>query len=156
MAETLVGLGKLEKRLNAMTSDAAKRQYLGRLGLSAVREAKHLAPRKTSNLSRSITLGQVSASAVTIEAQAPYAGYVEHGTRPHRITPKNAKALRFAPSKAGRRLTGTPRTGASVVFAMSVEHPGTKAQPFMRPGAEKAVERMELAEQVVKKWNDAA
>ena len=51
---------------------------------------------------------------------AKYAPYVEWGTPPHIITPKNAKALHW-------------KDGSKDVFAMKVRHPGTMPQPFIRP-----------------------
>ena len=56
---------------------------------------------------------------------APYARYVEYGTRAHIILAKNAQALRFV--QAGK-----------VRFAKSVRHPGTDPLPFMQPGVEHA------------------
>lgn len=49
--------------------------------------------------------------------KAWYAGFVEFGTQPHVIIRKDAKALRFASGE----------------FVNNVSHPGTAAQPFMRP-----------------------
>ncbi len=43
-----------------------------------------------------------------------YAPYLEEGTKPHVIRPKNRKALRF-------------RIGGRVIYATIVHHPGTKA-----------------------------
>jgi HK97 gp10 family phage protein len=48
-----------------------------------------------------------------------YALYVEFGTQPHIIRPKNKKALHW-------------KNGKKDVFAKEVHHPGTKAQPFIR------------------------
>ena len=45
--------------------------------------------------------------------------YVEHGTKPHLITPKVAKSLHF-------------KSGGQDVFAKVVHHPGTRPQPFIR------------------------
>lgn len=155
MAEVIVGLGALQRRINAISSPEARKQYLGRLGLSAVREAKLLVARKTGNTGRTIKLGTVTAESVTIEASGA-AVYLENPTRPHVIRPRNAKALRFATSAAGRKLTGSPRKNAAVTFARVVHHPGTKAQPFLKPGAEKAIERADMAGAVVENWNSAA
>lgn len=47
-----------------------------------------------------------------------YSGFVNDGTRPHVIRPRNAQALRF-------------RVGGRVVFARVVHHPGTRARPFL-------------------------
>jgi HK97 gp10 family phage protein len=53
--------------------------------------------------------------------QAPYAGYVEFGTKPHVIRPK----------KPGGVLVFT--VGGTKVFAKKVNHPGTKPQPYVAP-----------------------
>lgn len=152
--ETIVGLGALDERIKALSSPEAKRRYLGRTGLEVVREAKHLVARKTGNTGRTIGLGTVTEDSVTVSASGA-AVYLEHGTRPHRIYAKG-KALRFATSAAGRRLTGSPRKGAAVAFVKWVDHPGTQAKPFLRPAAEAVIARLSLAEEVVKNWNSAA
>lgn len=56
---------------------------------------------------------------VIVSADAPYARYVHEGTRAHTIT-----------AKPGRVLAWTGPEGP--VFATSVQHPGTKGQPFLR------------------------
>lgn len=53
-----------------------------------------------------------------------YAPYVEYDTKPHVIMPKTKRVLAW-------------RTGRTWHFARRVQHPGTKAQPYMRPAAEK-------------------
>ena len=75
---------------------------------------------KTGNLKNSINHKVIGNDRVRIGTPVGYAIHVEHGTRPHTIFPKNAKALRF---KIGNR----------IVFAKSVNHPGTQAHPFLRP-----------------------
>jgi hypothetical protein len=61
-----------------------------------------------------------------IGAPKPYAIFVEQGTKPHTITAKSGKALRW-----------TGPDGA-VHLAKSVHHPGTKPHPFMGPAYLKA------------------
>lgn len=148
----LKGYEGLRARLAALggTDPALMR----RIGLAGVREAKLLVHRRTGNLGRNIRVQSYSARNVVVEARAPYAGFVEFGTRAHEITPNARKALRFAATASGRRLTGTPRTGAAVVFAVRVHHPGTKPYPFLVPGMRKAAEG--IGAEVVKTWNDAA
>ena len=90
-------------------------------GESAVAEA-------TGFLLRSINTGPVEGDFVTgitgtVSASAPYALHVEYGTKAHIIRPKNKKALRWA-SGGG---------AGGWAFAKSVKHPGTTAQPFLRP-----------------------
>ncbi len=156
MAEQIVGLQKLEKRLNAIGGTKIGHTIMNRLAVATVREAKILVPRKTGNLGRSIMVASVTDNSATVVAHANYAPYVEFGTRPHEITPHARKALRWAASAGGRRLTGSPRTGADVVFATKVHHPGTKPHPFLLPGAQKAVSSAGLADVIVKEWNGAA
>lgn len=62
-----------------------------------------------------------------VTSNAEYAAFVEFGTDPHVITADNKDALKF-------------EVGGETVFATSVDHPGTEAQPYMRP-AVRAVER---------------
>lgn len=58
-----------------------------------------------------------------------YARYVEEGTPPHKITPRRERIARYA--EQGRRPAlfwpGAPHP----VF--SVDHPGTRAKPYLRP-----------------------
>lgn len=54
-----------------------------------------------------------------IKVEHPAALYVLNGTRPHRIVPRTKKALRFT-------------VGGQVVFATVVNHPGTKANNFLK------------------------
>ena len=56
---------------------------------------------------------------VIVAYTARYAGYMEYGTSPHLIMPKNGKVLSFM--RGGRR-----------VFYKKVNHPGTKPLAFVR------------------------
>lgn len=147
---SLQGKTALERRLRAIGDTSA---FLHVLQLSTVAEAKRLVPRKTGALGRSIVPGAVSADSAKVEARQNYAGYVEHGTKPHVIRPKNRKALAWG---GERRLSGRLRSGASAThFAQKVNHPGTKPKPYLIPGAKKAVATHGV-EVIVKEWNDAA
>ena len=153
MSAEIKGIPQLRARIEAITPDE---KLLRTIALSAVREQKLLAPRKTGNLARTIHIGAVTPTRAETIASADYAAYVERGTRPHEIRPRNRKALRWAASSGDSRLTGSPRTGGRVRFAKRVQHPGTRAQPFMVPGAQKAVQGAGLKATVVEAWNDAA
>ena len=150
---TIVGLSAVEKRMAAVSHPQG---VMRMLGLAAVREAKLLVHRKTGNLGRSIRVQSVTDTHATVIAGARYAGFVEFGTRAHEITPRARKALRWAATSAGRRLSGAPRVGASVVFAKRVHHPGTKPYPFLVPGAKRAVAGSGLKDVVVDAWNAAS
>lgn len=113
---------------------------------------------KTKRLSRSITAGRIKqvnqfAISGTVEAggpQAPYAGYVHNGTRPHviRARPDNPTGmLRFlwvkhpsssgnaylqAPPSAGARGVLSTRGASSTHFVgPRVNHPGSRPKPFL-------------------------
>jgi HK97 gp10 family phage protein len=86
-------------------------------------EMESRVPVDTGNLRESIGI-KVLSDRVIIgpdAVQAPYAIYVEEGTKPHLIKPKSpGGTLRFV-------------IDGQVVYAKSVQHPGTKAQPFIVP-----------------------
>jgi len=81
------------------------------------RKAKQLCKRKTGTLARSIT-SETEGNKAVCGTNVDYGPHVELGTKPHIITPKTKKAL-FWP-------------GASHPVKV-VHHPGTRAQPFLRP-----------------------
>lgn len=76
-------------------------------------------PVDTGELRRSLGV-QIEGNRVLIGPKAAYAPYVEFGTKPHTIKPKTKRALKF-------------RVGGQWIYAAEVHHPGTKAQPFVRP-----------------------
>lgn len=100
------------------------RQIVARSTLNAESIAKLRAPVQTGNLRSSIG-SRFKNNGLTgiVEATAEHAAYVEYNTRAHIIRAKNAKYLRF-------------KKGGQVHFRKSVKHPGTTAQPFMRPALE--------------------
>lgn len=93
-----------------------------RLAEAAYTRAVEEAPRRTGKLAQSITKTVRGYEAI-VEATAPYAVYVERGTRPHVIRPVRAKALRF-------------EVDGETVYAKIVHHPGTLANPFMARAAD--------------------
>ncbi len=160
MSESIQGLSALERRLKAI---GEPQPVLRALQLSVIHEAQALVPRKTGNLQRSIVPGELTAASATVVVHANYGSYVEYGTglfgpRHQRIDP--GKVMHWkggGPSKV--RLTGRSRTskGASIgedVFARSTT--GAHAQPFLEPGARKAVARSGLANVIIEQWNGAA
>jgi hypothetical protein len=94
---------------------------MGGLGRRIVTNARRRVPVRTGALRDSIGSSVSSnASAVRLEvfATAAHARFVHDGTRPHVIRPRRARALRF-------------EMGGRAVFAAHVQHPGTKAAPFL-------------------------
>ena len=78
---------------------------------------------QTGTLRRSIQKRVEGAHRGVVFTDEKYAPYVEFGTRPHVITPKNRKMLAF-------------RVGGRLVFAKRVNHPGTRAYNYMRDAFE--------------------
>ncbi len=103
-------------------------------------------PYRTGFLLASFRYG-ISASKATWGPTVKYAPFVEFGTRPHEIRPRNAKALSWGGASTGKYVTAASgrsyfKGGAvgSRSFATVVHHPGTKPSRFM--------------ERIVKKSND--
>lgn len=87
------------------------------LAINLVNELSRVAPVDTGNLRLKIDWRIKNNN---IEIFMPdYAIYLEFGTAPHIIRPKNAKALHW-------------KSGGNDVFAKVVHHPGTQPQPFIR------------------------
>jgi hypothetical protein len=116
-----------------------------------------LAPRKSRFLvgSRSGQVEGFGTSNVAVRAGvgAYYAPYVEYPTKPHPIIPRSRKSLFWtlynnsqnSVKFVGRSsTTGIDRSkaGATFTFSRGVRHPGTQAQPFMKPMYEQVKPRM--------------
>jgi hypothetical protein len=93
-------------------------ERIARLGTTAARmyAAKHT---RSGEMARSLR-SRTAPREVEWHYGAPQALFLEEGTRPHVIRPKKAKALRWMGPNGP-------------IFARSVRHPGTKAQPHLEP-----------------------
>lgn len=87
------------------------------ISVDIANELAMAAPVDTGRLKNSIN-ASFDMNTVTI-SMVEYAKYVEFGTPPHIIRPKNAKALHW-------------KAGGKDVFAAAVHHPGTRPNPFIR------------------------
>jgi len=92
----------------------AERQVVNRAKILCPVDTGRLRASIKSKRSRFFTLRPK----VTVYSNVDYAGFVNDGTRPHIIRPRRAKALRF-------------RVGGRIVYARVVNHPGTRARPFL-------------------------
>ena len=108
------------------------RDGINRSAFRGARIATRNAPKDQGLLQSTIDVGQKATTRnleAKVKAGSPktrdegfdYAIAMEFGTDPHVITPNQAEALRFEDAE------GEP------VFAARVEHPGTPAQPYLRP-----------------------
>ena len=148
----------LTPRLKALSDRDMGRSILGRVAVLAVKEAHALVPVKTGNLRRTIRVGQITSTSARILAggqrEVGYAAAVEFGTKPHVIVPRKAKVLAWG---GNRRLSGTLRSGSKPeFFAMKVNHPGSRAKPYLVPGARAAMRTAGLKDALIKTWNEAA
>ncbi|QHB37330.1 hypothetical protein I5G58_gp028 [Mycobacterium phage BirdsNest] len=107
-------------------SGAELRRFHRSLTRRIANQARADVPVRTGNLGRMMAEQQqvytpfhVSGG---VENNADYAAPVHEGSRPHRITARNAEALHFF--WHGRE-----------VFRRSVWHPGTRSRPFLRNAA---------------------
>lgn len=112
-----------EEELRA-TARAQGGQLVIKTTVKILNRAKILCPVDTGRLRSSLQMkitqlsGEVRGAVFT---NVNYAKYVHGGTRPHKIYPKTKKVLRFA----------SPARSSNIIFAASVNHPGTRAQPFL-------------------------
>lgn len=129
------GLEKAAANINKYTADKLDgiKRVIAESTVSIQSDAVSLAPEDTGNLKNSINFN-ITNKGLTGEvyAGAEYAPDVEFGTDPHKIVAKNGKALAF--KKDGK-----------TVFAKSVNHPGTRAQPFLFPAWEAEMPKFESA-----------
>lgn len=78
---------------------------------------------QTGNLRRSIYRRVYGAEKGLVATDEKYGEYVEFGTRPHVIRPRNKKMLAF-------------KIDGRLVFAKEVRHKGSRPFPFMQPAFE--------------------
>ncbi|WP_304345576.1 HK97 gp10 family phage protein [Campylobacter showae] len=111
------------------------KNFLFRIGSGIVLKAKYIAPIKTGNLKKDIQVFDDRIENLEIEIGntklAPYAKFVHDGTAPHVIKPKRMKAL--ANVKTGQ------------MFGKKVNHPGTKANPYLLNAAEDFFDSQDFA-----------
>lgn len=128
MTVTVTGLDEAARKFAAAPDKLAEglgkavRESVRDLHREAVREAPVNRQSGGGNL-RQMIGSRASGLSGSVEAKAKYSAYVHEGTRPHVIVPRDAKVL------ANRR------TGQ--FFGKKVNHPGTRANPFMLRALEK-------------------
>ena len=116
MGRLVLDSGSLRRRFNV-----AGRRSTNDFARKVQNRAKALAPVDTGRLRNSITIRRtfsLRGPSAVVGTDLYYAPYVEEGTRPHTIRPRTKTVLRF---KMGNR----------IVYAREVNHPGTRARPFL-------------------------
>lgn len=118
--------------MDARQFERGLRRWVGRLsteskaatlrtGVRVQNEARRRAPVDTGRLRSSIVHSVEDSSriyTVTVGTNVDYAEHVEYGTAPHRIYPRNGRALYW------------PGAMHPVAY---VDHPGTAPHPFLAP-----------------------
>lgn len=102
-------------------------------------------PVRTGRLRQSIQV-RVHGHQIVVGPDTEYAAFVEFGTKPHVIRAKpGKKALAF-------------KVAGQTVIVKSVNHPGTKPNPFVRPAFEDWVDTLGglVAEAHIKRFNQKA
>jgi HK97 gp10 family phage protein len=98
--------------------------------------ARRNAPSSHGKLRQSI-VESIKGMTGIISVNAQHAGAVEFGTRPHLIKPRRKKALAFKPGAGFRFWDESGR-----VVVKMVRHPGTAAQPYLRPAMQEEAPRL--------------
>lgn len=93
-------------------------QFMSGVAIDLLNELKRQAPWDTGHLKISISIEQINDDTIVF-SMPEYGEYVEFGTNPHIIRPKNKKVLHW-------------KNGTKDVFAKEVHHPGTRPNPFIR------------------------
>jgi hypothetical protein len=118
----------------------ATSKWADAVGPEILSNIRREAPHRTGRLKDSLTYRKrlgLTGVALEFGSNVPYAGYVEEGTPPHIIQPRNASVLRFT------------MRGGETVYARSVNHPGTRANPYARRAVEQMLPFLELAFQEI-------
>ena len=167
---TIKGLEELMAKVeNPETIAAPYRQAFSNCLNEIKRRAGELAP-----VDRDMLRGYIAEAPIEMDSNpiplwgvvhspAEYSSYVEYGTLPHDIYPKNKKALAF---QAGGKLSrGTRRRGRTrmigggdMIIVKHVHHPGTKANPFMETALTDSIPELEnylqeAGNQIEGTWN---
>ncbi len=128
-------------RIHAQMLEAGNK-IIDRLSEIGIRYVRGITPRRSGRLLRSLRIsGRLGRREIIMGgAEAPYAPYVEYGTRPHIIRPRNASVLRFI-------------VEGEIIYAKVVHHPGTRPAEIMGRTAEYILSRAgEVSAQILSRF----
>ena len=123
----------MEKLLKALNSLSKLHAAISRRLADTIRSnAERLAPARTGRLRRSIRVAEGAGGYMVLMGgrEAPYAPFVEYGSRPHIIRARRAMALRF-------------EVRGEIVYAKYVRHPGTRAQRILARAIELSLRELD-------------
>ncbi|HZW58259.1 MAG TPA: HK97-gp10 family putative phage morphogenesis protein [Nitrososphaerales archaeon] len=130
------GLREIMEKIRSLSTEAdqmVQDTLFDSVNANIAAVAKSLAPKKTGFLQSSILVKRGDTpTSVLVVAEAPYAKFLEFGTRPHTIEAKNARALHFT-------------MGGREVFAKSVLNPGIEEgkYSFLGPAVQMGWEKVQ-------------
>lgn len=121
-----------EKAPGAMNRNLSR--YLDRAAQEVAREARAAAPKAFSTLVNSISVRNLEEFVRLVAPGVNYARYVEEGTKPGKMPNPEVLLpwLRFRTGAAGSELRNR-----AFLLARYIQRHGTKAQPYMKPTADK-------------------
>lgn len=122
MADVSGEFSESRGELSSQVNDILTRRMRQIIRLVAA-DARTNAPVDTGRMAQAIKEDPITSDGPfrvtgSVTSHAPYSVFVHEGTRPHVIRPRNASALRF-------------KAGGETIFASSVNHPRTRARPFL-------------------------
>jgi hypothetical protein len=125
--------GRLDAKLvlaaEMMRTEIAAGAPVGRGEQVDMGTKKGTSKRLGGNLKSLLTRRRIGFCHQRVNSGADYSAHVEFGTAPHEIKPKSKKALAFV-------------SGGQKVVVKSVQHPGTRPNPFMRNGMRLAIPKI--------------
>jgi len=127
----IVGLDKLKSALKrapvVALSEIGKAMQKSALTIqsNAIKEAPVNKGHGGGNLRQNIKVQSVTKTKAVIRSGAKYSLFVEEGTKPHQIRPRVKRALADTRNK--------------LFFGKLVNHPGTKANPYMQRALKKSM-----------------
>jgi hypothetical protein len=111
------------------------------LAASDARDSEHKGGTSSRvEIAANIKKRRKDADTIVVEAKHPLAHLEEFGTDPHTIKPKRSKVLVWSPWGVGSARAGS--FSQETHFATVVEHPGAKANPFLRPALEAEINEL--------------
>jgi len=167
MPEIVIGTSKLNARLFAISSPAARKGFMGRFALRTVALLQKGTPRKTAHTQRSIHVTGVTDDRARIVGSKVLV-WIDEGTglfgpRHHRIVPVHRKALSWTGGTFGPggslRLSGQARKGKAGAGAHRITVRSTKgmrARPFIDRAVKEAAIHSGVRADLTKAWDDAA
>lgn len=139
MPAVFADIRQLALDLAAASGDAPEKtahDLIQKTAMSVQTLAASRAPKDTGKLSSSINITWISPLEAVIGPAVAYGVFQEFGTGSRGEFP--GQIYEIKPKKPGGALVFT--VNGQTVFARSVRHPGVRAQPFMRPAANEALE----------------